>query len=152
MRENGNGWECDWLWYLSRTRFQSFITENEWAILQISFWSECGMIRHMFYIRWIIDADKNRVINRVDQYCELQWDICVIEWMMLYLFSDFHSLTFLITDELRICYKLINQSIIHSIIHSIISYWLLSLMKVRMIDWLTQCKPQNQRINQYMNG
>ena len=73
MRENGNGWECDWLWYLSRTRFQSLITENEWAILQISFWSECGMIRHMFYIRWIIDADKNRVINRVDQYCELQW-------------------------------------------------------------------------------
>ena len=43
MRENGNGWECDWLWYLRRTRFQSFITENEWAILQISFCSECGL-------------------------------------------------------------------------------------------------------------
>ena len=43
MRENGNGWECDRLWYLSRTRFQSFITENEWAILQISFWSECEL-------------------------------------------------------------------------------------------------------------
>ena len=43
MRKNRNGWECDWLWYLSWTRFQSFITKNEWAILQISFWSECGM-------------------------------------------------------------------------------------------------------------
>ena len=31
------------------------------------------VIRYMLYIKWIIDADKNRVINGVDQYCALQW-------------------------------------------------------------------------------
>ena len=33
--------------------------------------------------------------------------------------------------------------------HSIICYWFLSLMKVRLIDWLTYCV--NQRINQSTN-
>ena len=77
---------------------------------------------------------QNRVITRVDQYCELQWDICVIEWIILILFSDFHSLTFLKTDEQRICSKRIN--------HSIICYWFLSLLKVRLIDRLIDCVNQ----------
>ena len=71
-------------------------------------------------------------------------DICVIEWMILNLFSDFHSLTFLTTDELRICYKRINHSITQSF-----CFWFLSLIKVRLIDWLTYCV--NQRINQSTN-
>ena len=103
------------------------------------------VIRHMLYIRWIIDADKNRVINRVDQYCELQWDICVIERIILNLFSDFHSLTFLITDKLRIWYKRITHSIIFLLFSTTIES-----ETDRLSDWV--CKSQNQWINQYMNG
>ena len=65
---------------------------------------------------------QNRVINRVDQYCELQWDICVIEWMILSLFSDFHSSTLLKTDEQRIWYKRIIHSIIQSFAFVFISW------------------------------
>ena len=81
------------------------------------------VIRNMLYIRWIIDADKNRVINGVDQYCELQWDICVIERIILSLFSDFHSSTLLITNKLRICSKRINHSITQSFAIGFYHYW-----------------------------
>ena len=81
-------------------------------------------------------------------------DICVIEWIILSLFSDFHSSTLLKNDELRICYKRINHSIIQSFNHSIICYWFLSLLKVRLIDWLTYCLNQrivNEPINTWMD-
>ena len=42
-----------------------------------------------------------------------------------------------------------NHSIIQSFNHSIICYWFLSLLKVRLIDWLTYCVIQ--RINQSTN-
>ena len=90
---------------------------------------------------------QNRVINRVGQYCELQWDICVIERMILSLFSDFHSSTFLITDELRIWYKKINHSIIQSFNHLLLITITNESETDRSIDWL--CKSNNDK---YMNG
>ena len=81
------------------------------------------VIRHMLYIKWIIDADKNRVIDTVDQYCELQWDIFVIERMMLSLFCVFHSLTFLKTDKPQIYSKRINHSITQSFAIGFYNHW-----------------------------
>ena len=80
----------------------------------------------------------------MEQYCELQWDICVIEWMILSLFSDFHSLTLLKTDELRICYKRIT--------HSIICY-LITITIESETDRLTNsmCKSKNQPIHEWIN-
>ena len=72
-------------------------------------------------------------------------DICVIEWMMLYLFSDFHSLTFLITDKPQIYSKRINHSIIQSFAIGFYHYW--------KWDWLTDllCKSKNQPTNTWMD-
>ena len=67
-------WIGMWLAVISKSDSISIFHTWKWMTnLQKSFWSECGMIRHMFYIRWISDADKNRVTNRVEQYGELQW-------------------------------------------------------------------------------
>ena len=72
-------------------------------------------------------------------------DICVIEWIILILFSDFHSLTFLTTDELRICYKRINHSIIQSFAIGFYHYW--------KWDWSIDllCKSQNQPTNTWID-
>ena len=72
-------------------------------------------------------------------------DICVIEWMILSLFSDFLSLTLLKTVELRICYKKINHSIIQSFVFGYYHYW--------KWDWSIDllCKPQNQWTNIWMD-
>ena len=92
---------------------------------------------------------QNRVINRVDQYCELQWDICVTERMMLNLFSDFHSSTLLKTNKLRICYKRINHSIIQSFNHLL----LVTITNESETDRLTGllCKSKNQSIHEWIN-
>ena len=89
---------------------------------------------------------QNRVIYRVDQYCELQWDICVIERMMLSLFSDFHSLTFLKTDKPQIYSKRINHSITQSFTIGFYNHW----NRDWSIDRLL-CKPQNQPTNTWMD-
>ena len=99
------------------------------------------VIRNMLYIRWNHWCWQNRVINRVDQYCELQWNICVIEWIILSLFSDFHSITLLKTDELRIWYKRITHSIILLLFSTTIES-----ETDRLSDWV--CKSKNQSINQ----
>ena len=127
-------WMGMWLVVISKSDSISIIHNWKWMsnpanIVEKWVWT---VIRHMLYIRWIIDK-KNRVTNRVDQYCELQWDICVIEWMMLNLFSDFLSSTFLTTDELRIWYKRINHSIIQSFAIGFYHYWKWDWS----IDWLT---------------
>ena len=80
----------------------------------------------------------------MDQYCELQWNICVIEWIILSLFIDFHSITLLKTNKLRICYKRITHSFF---------FCFLQPLKVRLIDWLTYCVKQriNESINTWMD-
>ena len=65
--------------------------------------------------------------------------------MILSLFSDFHSLTLLKTDELRICSKRINHSITQSFNHLL----LVSITIESETDRLTDCV--NQRINQLFN-
>ena len=66
-------WMGMWLVVISKSDSISIIHNWKWMsnpanIVLKWVWT---VIRHMLYIRWIIDADKNRVINRVDQYCEL---------------------------------------------------------------------------------
>ena len=68
-------WMGMWLVVISKSDSISIIHNWKWMsnpanIVLKWVWT---VIRHMLYIRWIIDADKNRVINRVGQYCELQW-------------------------------------------------------------------------------
>ena len=69
-------------------------------------------------------------------------DICVIERIILSLFSDFHSLTFLKTDKPQICSKSINHSIIQSFNHLL----LVSITIESETDQLTYCV--NHRINE----
>ena len=135
-----------WLVVISKSDSISIIHNWKWMsnpanIVLKWVWT---VIRHMLYIKWIIDADKNRVIDRVGQYCELQWDICVIERIILSLFSDFHSITLLKTNKLRICSKRITHSFF---------FCFLQPLKVRLIDYLTDllCKSYNQPIHEWIN-
>ena len=106
-----------------------------------------------------VDCDKAHVVHKMDHWCwqkQSNWysgpilwiamDICVIERMILNLFSDFHSSTLLTTDELRICYK----SIIHSIIQSFNHLLLFSITNENETDRSTDllCKSKNQRTKQ----
>ena len=76
-------------------------------------------------------------------------DICVFERIILSLFSDFHSLTFLTTDELRICSKRITHSITQSFAIGFYNHWKWDWS----IIWLSvQIKESiNQPIHEWIN-
>ena len=146
-------WMGMWLVVISKSDSISIIHSWKWMsnpanIVLMWVWI---VIRHMFYIKWIIVADKNRVINRVDQYCELQW---IFVWLKEWCYIS--SVIFIPQHFSKpMSYESAPRgSLIQSLNHSIICYWFLSLMKVRLIDWLTYCVIQrivNEPIHEWIN-
>ena len=124
-------WMGMWLVVISKSDSISIIHNWKWMsnpanIVLKWVWT---VIRHVLYIKCIIDADKTEWLiewaNNVNCYGYLcNWTNNIPS-----LFSDFHSLTLLKTDELRICYKRINHSIIQSFFCFLLLNFLLSISK-----------------------
>ena len=83
---------------------------------------------------WLIEW--TNIVNCNGYLCDWVNDAKSVQWFSFHNISQNRWATNLLQED-------------QSFSHSIICYWFLSLLKVRLIDWLTYCV--NQRINQPTN-
>ena len=175
MRENRNEWECDWLWYWSWIRYDFSNSTLKWK--QTNKWMNEWMsnptnidlnwvhtvIMYILYHKnewWIVDKEISLNLYKVDQSCELQWDIWMIirsnQWMNEWM-NDILSKNWLTISrhysQPMICKSVTRMSFIHSFIQSILfyihSYNHIWFTLVWMADWMIEST--NKSLNEWMN-